>query len=77
MTLSFCSYQIHLFKQKKKKIIPNVNYYITLMGNMSYCGPDHVDTQVNGNFAIDFNGNRKSHIVDIYKFQIFVPIIYT
>lgn len=71
MTHIFCSYQLHLVKQ-----FPNVNYNIILMENMSYCGPDQVGTQINENFAIDFNGNRKSHTVGIYKFQIFVPIIY-
>lgn len=71
MTHSFCSYQIHLVKQ-----FPSVNYDMILMGNVSYCGPDHAGTQVYGNFAIDFNGNRKAHIVGICKYQIFVPIIY-
>lgn len=71
MTHIFCSYQIHLVKQ-----FPNDNYNIILMGSMSYWGPDHVGIQVNRNFAIDYNGNRKSHTVGIYKFQIFVPIIY-
>lgn len=32
------------------------------MGNICFkaCGPDSVGTEVSGNSAIDFNGNRKS-----------------